>query len=129
VLISILEHQLERDQSSACIIIDAVDECKRHLPETFRLLREIQRKTNVGIIITDRLTQDGLWKEYFRNAHEIELAAKEDDITLYIRRRLTRAGLKLFERKPGLLEHVKKQIMDASGGKSVLRERKLLSRR
>ena len=124
ILTSVLQ-ELQRDQCSACIIIDAVDECKRYLEETLKRLRDIQKETRVGIIITDRLTEDGLWMDLFPNAHSIKLASAEksdirlSDIRLYIRQRLMRSGLKLFERSPSLLESVSEHIMDASAARFV----------
>lgn len=73
------------------MFIDAVDECKDrdHVAKVLSCLQKIQKKTKLGVFITDRVAEVAVWRPSFPEASELPIKRAEDaDVTWYIRDRL-----------------------------------------
>lgn len=105
----------------ACIVIDGVDECKenKNLTTVLRHIGQIQEKTGIGVLLTDRLREGSLWRPHFRQTlyvHE-EDRADEQDIESYIKNRLADSVIQdVLENHQSLLTEIIRVVKVASGG-------------
>jgi hypothetical protein len=84
-LITILERV-----DKACIFIDALDECtdKDQLHEVLLAIEEVQAKTGVGLVMTDRSGGSPLWRKVYQgneNCVVRKIEADKLDIEAFIR--------------------------------------------
>lgn len=65
VITAIINQAMERGQQS-CIFIDGVGECNgdKNLATTLQLIRQIQKDTRIGLMLTDRLREKASWRQH-----------------------------------------------------------------
>jgi hypothetical protein len=78
-----------KDVDQACIFIDALDECtgRDQLEDVLRTVREIQIKSGVGIVMTDRPGENAALGRCFEpneNCIRKEIRAHDEDIKAYV---------------------------------------------
>ncbi|KAM0721946.1 hypothetical protein Q7P37_002872 [Cladosporium fusiforme] len=86
-IMRVLEEVLANAEKS-CIIVDAVDECHdKTLSPVLEAIKSLQKATNVGVVLTDRLRESPTRERYFPNSDACavtEIEADDDDMKGYI---------------------------------------------